>query len=476
MDLIPTLIYCSYYGSFEEFINYSNTHFSFTTCNSVKKLLLKDNKEVNRLDNLFWRNYCFTLLDWYEKQKCAYVFVKSYRKMKLKMFLELRDNVFHSAETKDKFLITFMKLQKTYMAFNRLAYLWKYKHATTSVTTDLYLDTIDPTKDSTFVLYQNNTKFTFKISELIRIIGLALYGKYEGSFHISSELPSNPYNKMNFEIHNLYNIYFHIAFHTKMNMPTIIHLWFKEDFICSKLILKHKPVLQKLCVQNFVTNLDYRSPEIHYHMTDIIQTNKYLCKWKIDPTFPKKDLLDKLKPCMFDYYMAEYVNCSTDESVYYRINLRCKLKRLYLENPIYGTIDKKLFDNNGDTFRFDLNIDAKPFIFGEKSSNIVINPHKCNKKVKRINKSRSSKEGTKLRSYREYTSNSKYKRDIYNDFSDDSLRAEAQTEILNLRKKCITVDDTIRMGFVNDTMAHNTISTLNLQIEDDVITISSLFT
>ena len=91
-----------------------------------------------------------------------------------------------------------------------------------------------------------------------------------------------------------------------------------------------------------------------------------LCKWKIDPTFPKKDLLDKLKPCMFDYYMAEYVNCSTDESVYYRINLRCKLKRLYL-------------DTRSDNTSFIMNLTRSP-----KQTHAPINLHQPIKALSKL--------------------------------------------------------------------------------------------
>uniref|UniRef100_A0A6C0CLH6 Uncharacterized protein n=1 Tax=viral metagenome TaxID=1070528 RepID=A0A6C0CLH6_9ZZZZ len=472
MDLIPTLLYCSFYGSFEEFINYSNTSFSFTTCNSIKKLLQKDNvfnKEVDTLDNMLWRCYCFKLLDWYEKKKCMYAIVKNYRKMKFKMFFDAINNGIYGEETKQRFLNTFMKFQKTQMAFNRIAYLWKYKHATTSVTTDLYLNTIDPTKDSTFVLYQNNKKFNFRISELIHIFGLALYGKFEYHFDVISEPPTNPYNKMKFEIHNLYNIYFHIAFHTKMNMPTIIHLWFKENFNCSLLNLKHQSVLQKLCVQNFVNNLEYTSEKVHEHMNDIIKTNRYLCKWNIDPMFPKKKLLEKLKPCMFYYYMVEFVNCSLDETTHYKIKLSNKLQKMYLQDPTYGTIQKNTFDDKKYSFKFDPTlINKSTFIFGAKTSNTLAKSKKCNRKENRTSKARSAKEVAKNRSHREGASNSKYKRN--NCTYEDVERNEAYIEIINLRRQGITVDDTIRMGlgFINN----------NIQEQDQEyfhITIGSLF-
>ena len=83
---------------------------------------------------------------------------------------ETIENIFNTDEIKEKFLDYFNKIQKTYNAFSRLAFLYKYRKAKIMIHTDLIMNDIKENEKYVFCLLQNNCKYLFKIHELIKII------------------------------------------------------------------------------------------------------------------------------------------------------------------------------------------------------------------------------------------------------------------------------------------------------------------
>jgi hypothetical protein len=273
MNVFVAILYCHLNGSFKNWVEYCNKEFCFTTCNSASKLLKNNcSIQVVNQENVFYYNYLKVLITWYEELRCQTNKI-NIRKKKFKLFSNIEKSAFCSEQTKQNMIIQFSKLQKSYMALNRFAYLWKHKHAHTSVTTDLYLNDIDTSKDSTFVLFQNNAKFTFRISEVIRIISGALCNNFEENFEIKSEKPTNPYNKIEFKPHDLYNIYLHIAFNTKMNMPTLLQLWFKEKFDYQNMCIKNYVFMQETCVRNYVNTINLSCKKVFLDISNNIIPN-----------------------------------------------------------------------------------------------------------------------------------------------------------------------------------------------------------
>lgn len=459
MNMFVAILYCHLNGSFQEWMKYCNKDFCFTICNSALKLFEKNCsiQDFNQ-ENVFYYNYLKSFIIWYEELRCQTNKINILKK-KFELFSNINKNSLCNDQTKQNMIIQFSKLQKSYMALNRFAYLWKYKRAHTSVTTDLYFNDIDTTRDSSFVLYQNNTKFTFRISELMRIISGALCNNFEDNFDVKSEEPKNPYNKIEFKTHDLYNIYFHIAFNTRMNMPTLLQLWFKLNFDYQKMCIKNYVFIQETCVKNFVNTINLSNKNVFNDISKkIIPNNEYTKKWTFDENFPSEEIVKKLKPCLYDFYIANNFDCEVEEQKLHINNMSRILKNIYLEDPTFGTFKKKLtFESS---FRFDMkNENHAPFIFGANNSTQVISSNKkANKrknqykkyKYNRTNKHNNTKNEQKNIEFKNRRS-AFYKENLSKD--DNSLSSKNDDiikEMINSRRRGITVNDSIQMGFVNN--------------------------
>ena len=481
MNVFIAILYCQLNGSFKNWLEYCNMPFCFTTCNSALKLF-ENNSSILALseENLFYNNYLRGLINWYEELRCRTNKI-DIRKKKFELFSNINKGIFYSEQTKENIIENFSKLQKSYMALNRFAYLWKYKHAHMSVTTDLYLNDIDTSKDGTFVLFQNKTKFSFRISEILRIISGALCDNFKNNFEIKPEKPKNPYNKMEFKTHDLYNIYLHIALNTKMNMPTLLQLWFKENFDYKDMCIKNYAFMQETCIRHFVNTINVSSKSIFVDISKkIIPQNEHTSKWNIDKEFPSEEIVKKLKPCLYDFYILKYFDCDEQEQNLHLNNMSRILKNIYLEDPSFGTIEKKAIFDNKSSFRFDMkNENRVPFVFGENisQSNIATNmassynKHKRQDKHKRQGKhkrqDKHKRQGKHKNNYNAHLRNNarqnvqestlNYRKSAFHkeclsigSHSISCIDEDAMIEILDARAKGITVNDSIQMGFVNN--------------------------
>ena len=431
MNIFLASLFCKLYdSSFRSWMNFYNEKYSFTSVNSITKVLNYSQSEdvpiIDILEHMFFIHYFRSLIDWYEEHNFKYIrsTEPKLQKKKLSLFFKLLDNPFYGNNMKENVILRFCTLQKSYFALNRFAYLWKLKHAVTSVTTDLYFNDIDKSKDSTFQLYQNNTIFVFKISELIRIIETSLYGTFEDMFEVESEPPKNPYNKMELKEHDLYNIYLHIAFKTNMNMPTIMYLWFKENFNFYNLCNNNRQDLQKLCIKNYVSNFDIHSVKVYKQVRDIIN-NHYLTRlWKIDLQFPNEQVVEKIKPCLYDYYMTQRVDEESEEFHYHAENVDTLLETIYRKDRFFGTMKKTVgFKKSNFTFVPGKTTNT-PFIFRAGSSNIRY------------------QRKTKLEKKKTHQPNRN--NEVFANGEED------YQEFVRFRSMNITVNDTLRDGFQNN--------------------------
>jgi hypothetical protein len=344
MDLFLTLLYQRLYGSIIPWVEYSQNPFAFTTFSCSISWLQKNVKSSNAsdlsLERLFLTSYLYSWLRWHQKQRCRTSMMELGYKKKYKLFWDqYHENPFYGEKTKQQILHEFMKIQKTYMAFKRFAYLWKYKRAPMTVTTDLYFTDIDLQKDSTFILYQNNAKFSFKMSELLRVIETAVCHHFEDNFEIEHQRPKNPYNKIVIEKHNLYNIYHHILLQTKMSMPIFYRLWFKQNFDLRSFCRKNDLLLKEICVKNYVATLNVNSFRVYEDVKTMISENRNTIKWWIHPNFPKEEVVKKVRSCLYEYYMMNLL-ISIPEDAYssYEKELYRKLTTIYFKDRSFGMI------------------------------------------------------------------------------------------------------------------------------------------
>jgi len=290
-------------------------------------------------------------------------------------------NIFHNCEIKETFLNYFNKIQKTYNAFARFAFLFKYKKAKTMVDTDLIMNEISENGKYVYCLFQNNCKYLFNIHDLIKIIHNSIANSY---FFFSNPTPiKNPYNNIVLSKSTLYNIYFFITIKTFLH-PELFYYFFKTDFDLNNFIKKYQYLLRNFSIKNYLTNCNKNA--ISTNINCMIDEYNSLVKYRqqqiiIDHTFPKDLLINIMKPYLELFITSQYSLLYVDR-IYCKKLLKQKLSEFNKFNPTFGRkIYKKytdLFSHTTERFEYD----SKHISFHEitkvKDKNEFMNNHATN--------------------------------------------------------------------------------------------------
>lgn len=280
---------------------------------------------------------------------------------------ETIENIFHTQEIKDNFLDYFNKIQKTYNAFSRLAFLHRYKKAKIMVNTDLIMNEIKENDKYIYCLFQNNCKYLFNIHELVKII----HNSIANSYHFfSNPTPiKNPYNNIVLNKSTLYNIYFFIQSKTLLH-PELFYYFFKTNFDLNKFVKKYQYLLRNFSIKNYLNNSSKNS--IYTNIECMIDDYNLDIKNRvhqiiIDRTFPKDLLIKIMKPYLKLFVISQYSLLYTDR-IQYKQLLKKKLCAFNKFNPLFGrkTYIKKtdFIDDSQESNkqqRFEYNIKHIPF-------------------------------------------------------------------------------------------------------------------
>ena len=238
---------------------------------------------------------------------------------------------------KSAFLDVFQKVQKRYFTFSRLAYLWKWKRAYITIDTDLFLNPIDNEKRNSFMLYQGTkNKFFFIVSDLMRLMEMALWQNWEGCFRVSCLNPTNPYTKQIFRVVDLYNIYYHMKWNMDIIIPQFYHLWFLDGFCLHTFKRNHDRYIRKMCIREFTMTASNKNNMITKNIHEMLSEYDYTCKWKIHDDFPGDILVDAMRPYLYLHYLVTFDIVSLRLTGYYEILLHRALLRFYHLNPLFG--------------------------------------------------------------------------------------------------------------------------------------------
>ena len=256
---------------------------------------------------------------------------------KYKFLKYILQNKCLSESQKDDFICTFQVVQKHYFAFSRLAYIWKWKRAFVTIETDLFLNTIDDGKSNSFILYQGKTKFYFIISDLMRLMEMAIWQNWDGCFRVESQSPTNPYTKQEFSAVDLYNIYYHMKW--KMDIiiiPQFFHLWFLEDFCFTTFKRNNALFIRKMCIRQFTKTTSEKNQMLYKNVQEMLADYYYTCKWKIHEDFPRKVLVDAMRPYLYLHYLISFDIVGLRQASHYEILLNRALIRFFNFNKLFG--------------------------------------------------------------------------------------------------------------------------------------------
>jgi len=172
---------------------------------------------------------------------------------KFKFFIDSINNIFLTEEQKEDFIDNFYKIQKTYFALSRFAYIYKYKKAKIVVDFDLCLNPIDANNKNTICLFQEKNKYYFRINDLINIIDTSLSNS--SMFFSEPLISKNPYNNIPFNKSTLYNIYFNIISKTFI-VSELINKFFLSNFDLNKFEKDYEYLIREYSIQKYVKNTD----------------------------------------------------------------------------------------------------------------------------------------------------------------------------------------------------------------------------
>lgn len=254
-------------------------------------------------------------------------------KIKFKHLNRVLTNVFIQESIKEKILDIFEKTQKTYHGFSKLSKLYKLKKCNSNVkiTTDLYLNTIDPKNKNSILINQEKNGYWFSISDLMNHIETSLINS---PYFFSEPLhPKNPYNNIPFSKATLYNIYFHVAEMRRQFIPPLFHNYFLCNFDLEKFKIENEYLIRDKYIKKHAINVD---EERLFLDVNTMLRHVFCNRITIDDNFPKDKISKIMRPYYYLFLVYRYhINGIEKKSIAKKALIK-KLKELHRYNPNFG--------------------------------------------------------------------------------------------------------------------------------------------
>lgn len=239
-------------------------------------------------------------------------------------------NDFFNNETKELFLDNFMKVQRNYYIITRTIRNYRFRKASLQISTDIFLTPIHIGDKNVFVLFQNNKKYLFTISDLVNIVNSTL--GHTDYFFSSPLICKNPYNNMPFNKADLYNIYFFMK-STNIIIPILFHNYFMVNFSLSKFKLENEDIIRDYAIKDYINNSSEQI--LRSKILQMIRTNYYSDNIRIHKDFPTPKLIKIMKPYL-NLYLHSMYSTESNKKISYDIILNKKIKEFVKFNPRFG--------------------------------------------------------------------------------------------------------------------------------------------
>jgi len=265
-------------------------------------------------------------------------------KSKFAFLSDVLKNMFMIPEASEKFMAMFSKMQRTYHALSKFAYICKFKTAKILMDKDVYLTPLVEGQPRVFALVQNNKKYLFSITDLINILNNSLGNAF---FFVAEPMPcKNPYTNMPFNKSTLYNIYFFIK-QTAFVMPHMFHRFFVANFNLQTYAEENVGTIRGYSIKQYINSAD--TEELYFEIINMLQSNIYGKRIKIDPDFPKERLVEIMRPYLELFYKGTYTICDVRREQYID-EYTSKIRRFHRFNKAFG--QKRLVRVYSDVPRF----------------------------------------------------------------------------------------------------------------------------
>ena len=256
-------------------------------------------------------------------------FTKSNNKRKL---YEILNNTFYSEQIRNHIETIFYKIKRIDQILNRFVrnYKWK-KSKTFDNNVDLCMNDLALYRAHTLiVIMEDCVKYTFRLSDIMKIIHNALTHHYE--MFADPQTIKNPYTNKPISEHNLYNIYYSIKY-SNYTMPILFHLFYIIGFNDKKFILDNEVFIREETIMSVYKNLSKSS--LTNHIRDMFDKYKRSYTLKVDVDFPTDKLNEIFYPFIESYLFVKY-SLIRYKTLYHRDLLTKKLIQFCKQSPKFG--------------------------------------------------------------------------------------------------------------------------------------------
>lgn len=245
-------------------------------------------------------------------------------------------NFFLSDEQKNKLYKIYYEIKKFCNTMNKFIHILSIKYKKKYNNTNLYFNDFGKNKLS---LIENNFVYTFDIIELKNIIRRPLsYMEY----NIPTILKiTNPYTNLKFSLHNIYNIYFHLYYYSKVD--NLFYVYFNSNFDSDSLNIDYYINYYINCYKTKYNNFNKSTKMIYIRkMLRLFYNTKSILNLSDDKLFI---LFHKHTVYFYIYLSLTCINTTVNITNYYKLKFISRLLYVFSQNSALGRTICKIKGN-----------------------------------------------------------------------------------------------------------------------------------
>lgn len=270
-----------------------------------------------------------------------------------------------SSNKSDDYMNSFSRAQKVYFGFSRLAFIYRYKKAIIRNQEDMLMLPISNSEKNVIVVYENNNKYLFRHSEILKICRTSICHASENDLdYIEPKPMKNPYTNLPFNRASLFHMYNTIT-STSHKVQQLFQTFFLCNFNLKELWNKHSPLIIELTIKDYLNNAPLKTlTGLTFAMLEHIEKQSDIdFKFIISPEFNRTLLTTVMKPYI-ELFLQSFHNHNEFYSNRCVEELKYKLKVLYTKHPNFGR-KKMVFIKNNSKNLHTFNIKAKSVLCTE---------------------------------------------------------------------------------------------------------------
>jgi hypothetical protein len=261
---------------------------------------------------------------------------------RIKHLMEEITNRFISPKIREELIHHFCKFKRTYWAFTLLARIWKVRKTPVRIQTDLYMNELDWSEPTTYLLVHPDGIYLFSLQNIARIIVDAI--THQSGMFVAPLPIKNPYtNNLLFKC-DLFNIYLSLRYY-HIRIHEMLERFYRCEFNIFEFQRKYETELRDYAIEQYAKTAS--TSELAQDIDDMLRLHRTKHRIVISPGFPQKNLVDTMRPFLKTYLLKRYSFSSTTRK-YSAKKLEQDLRQFAEKNPLYGRRNDDISHNNAN--------------------------------------------------------------------------------------------------------------------------------